>query len=85
MVTGYDTTSFRLPYKFTGYDTISFRLRHQVTEYETTAYKSFFFFFFGIILRLLTKQILQMQDLKLKNKYITILHIGSKLHKDEKE
>ena len=39
MVTGYDTTSFRLRYTFTGYDTISFRLRYQVTEYETTAYK----------------------------------------------
>ena len=39
MVTGYDTTSFRLRYKFTGYDTTPFRLLCQLTEYETTAYK----------------------------------------------
>ena len=47
MVTGYDTTSFRLRYKFTGYDTISLRLRwlsstkqqHQsmATGYDTSA------------------------------------------------
>ena len=46
-----------------------------------------FFFFFNIILRLLTKHILQLQHLKLKEKkkYTSILQIESKLHKDEKE
>ena len=44
-----------------------------------------FFLFLNRILRLLTKHILQMQNLKLKKKYKTILQIGSKLHKDEKE
>ena len=39
MVTGYDTTTFRLRYKFNGYDTTTFTLRYQVSEYETTAYK----------------------------------------------
>ena len=39
---------------------------------------------FFLILRLLTKHILQLQNLKLKKKYITILQIGSKLQRRER-